>query len=88
VEEAALAAVAVLGERAEGSEQLLRCSPQLVAEVAAKALGRTGAGDIRSGHAGKVPMCCSLYCPMENRTVFSRQAHAIRGGGRLLEECE
>ena len=42
-----MAAVAVLGERAEGSERLLRSSPLLVAEVAAKALGRTGAGDIR-----------------------------------------
>ena len=42
-----MAATALLGERRQEAEQLLRCSPQLVTEVAAKALGRAGAGSIR-----------------------------------------
>ena len=68
VEEAALAAVAVLGERAEGSEQLLRSSPQLVSEVAAKALGRSGAGDIRS---------CSGSAHGQHLTVQCSRTHAV-----------
>ncbi len=48
VEEAAIAAAASLGSRTQGAEQLLLRSPQLVTEVAAKALGRAAAGSIRS----------------------------------------